>query len=40
MSLVRTHKKRTEGDILQGEIKKIKLTTFNGENRKVEEDEV
>ena len=31
--------RRTGGDILQGELKKINPPTFNGEHRKGEEDE-
>jgi hypothetical protein len=34
---MRRWRRRHEGDILQGKIKKIKPPTLNGENRKLEE---
>jgi hypothetical protein len=37
VSLVRRHRRRLEGDILQGELGKIKPPNFNGEQRKGEE---
>jgi hypothetical protein len=40
VSLIGRQRRRPEGDILQGEIGKIKPPTFNGELRKGEEFEV
>jgi hypothetical protein len=37
VSSVRRHRRKVEGDILQGELRKIKPPTFNGEHRKGEE---
>jgi hypothetical protein len=37
VSLVRRHRRRPKADILQGELKKIKPPTFNGEHKKGKE---
>ena len=39
VSVVMRQRRRIEENILQGELKKIKTLTLNGENRKGEEDE-